>query len=386
MTPTACGRHISVRCRMPSIRSKVSILSYLGYHCCIMSAAPVLQPTIDLRSDTVTRPTPAMRRAMAEAEVGDDVYAEDPTVNRLQARAAEIFGREAALFFPSGSMANLTAIKTWARPGTEVICEGHAHIYLYEMAAVSAIAGCMPNTVPAPGGVLTWDLIEPAIRPHIYYRAQTALIELENTHNMHGGTVYPPEVVDDICEHAHDSGIPVHLDGARIFNASIALGRSVADITRKLDSVMFCLSKGLGAPVGSMLVGSRDFIDKARVTRKLLGGGMRQVGVLAAAGLIALEESPKILHSDHENARHLAEGLAKLPGIAIDPKKVVTNILIFDVTATGRTAADICAALAKKNILSGPTGPHAIRMVTHYDVDRAGIDCALAALAEILAA
>ncbi len=349
-----------------------------------MSTVSDPQAIVDLRSDTVTRPTPAMRRAMAEAEVGDDVYAEDPTVNRLQARAAEIFGREAALFFPSGSMANLTAIKTWTRPGMEVICEGQAHIYLYEMASVAAIAGCMPNTVPTPDGVLTWDLIEPVIRPHIYYRAQTALIELENTHNMHGGTVYPPAVSDEICDRAHDAGLPVHLDGARIFNASVALGRSVADITRKFDSVMFCLSKGLGAPVGSMLVGSRDFIDKARIGRKLLGGGMRQAGVLAAAGLIALEESPKNLHLDHENARHLAEGLSKLPGIAIDPKKVVTNILIFDVTATGRTAADLSGALAKRNVLCGPTGPHTIRMVTHYDVDRAAIDRAVAALAAVL--
>jgi threonine aldolase len=339
---------------------------------------------IDLRSDTVTRPTPAMRRAMAEAEVGDDVYAEDPTVNRLQARAAEIFGREAALYFPSGSMANLTAVKTWTRPGTEIICEAQAHIYLYEMAGVAAIAGCMPNTVPAPSGTLTWDLIQPLIRPHIYYRAQTALIELESTHNMHGGTVYPPEIAEDICDRAHAVNLPVHLDGARIFNASVVLGRSVADITRKFDSVMFCLSKGLGAPVGSMLVGSRDFIDKARVTRKLLGGGMRQAGVLAAAGLVALEETPKLLHRDHENARHLAEGLARIEGIALDPKKVVTNIVIFDVRGTRRTAAEICAALAKENILCGATGPSAIRMVTHFDVDRAGIDRALAAIATVV--
>src|SRR6185437_7707753 len=325
-----------------------------------------------------------MRRAMAEAEVGDDVYAEDPTVNRLQSRAAEIFGREAALYFPSGSMANLTAIKTWTRPGMEVICEAQAHIYLYEMAGVAAIAGCMPNTVPAPGGTLTWDLIEPLIRPHIYYRAQTALIELENTHNMHGGTVYPPEIADDICDHAHALNLPVHLDGARVFNASVALGRGVAEITRKFDSVMFCLSKGLGAPVGSMLVGSRDFIDKARVTRKLLGGGMRQAGVLAAAGLVALEETPKLLHRDHENARHLAEGLARIEGITLDPRKVVTNIVIFDVRATRRTAAEICAALAKENILCGATGPFAIRMVTHYDVDRAGIDRALSTIAAVV--
>jgi threonine aldolase len=345
-------------------------------------------PIVDLRSDTVTRPTPAMRRAMAEAEVGDDVYGEDPTVNRLQARAAEIFEREAALFVPTGSMGNLIAIKTWTRPGSEVICESLAHIYMYEMAAVSAIAGCLPNTVPGPGGILTWELIEPHIRPHIYYRAQTALIELENSHNMHGGTVYPPAIANEICDRAHAAGLRVHLDGARIFNASVALGRPVAELTRKFDSVMFCLSKALGAPVGSMLVGSREFIEEAHIARKLLGGGMRQVGVLAAAGLVALEESPKILHRDHENARHLAEGLAKIPAIAIDPQKVVTNILIFELRsakgAPAPTAAEVCAELAKKRILCGPTGKFTIRMVTHFDVERAGTDRALAAVAEVL--
>jgi len=349
-----------------------------------MSSAAAPQSVIDLRSDTVTRPTPAMRRAMAEAEVGDDVYAEDPTINRLQARAAEIFGREAALYFPSGSMANLTAIKTWTKPGTEVICEAQAHIYLYEMAAMCAIAGCMPNTVPAEGGVLSWDLIEPLIRPHIYYRAQTALIEIENTHNMHGGTVYPTAVVEDICDHAHAAGLPVHMDGARIFNAATALGKPVAEITKKLDSVMFCLSKGLGAPVGSMLVGSREFIDRARITRKLLGGGMRQAGVIAAAGLIALEETPKLLHLDHENAKHLAQGLAKIPGISIHAKKVVTNILIFDVAPSGQTAAEVVSALGKHGVLCGATGKTTIRMVTHFDVDRAAIDRALALIASVL--
>jgi len=349
-----------------------------------MSTAAAPQSVIDLRSDTVTKPTPAMRRAMAEAEVGDDVYAEDPTINRLQQRAAEVFRREAALFFPSGSMANLTAIKTWTHHGSEVICEAQAHIYLYEMASISAIAGCMPNTVPAPNGTLTWDLIEPLIRPHIYYRAQTALIELENTHNMHGGTVYPPEISDDICDRAHERGLRVHLDGARIFNAATALGRSVAEITGKFDSVMFCLSKGLGAPVGSMLVGSREFIEKAHITRKLLGGGMRQAGVLAAAGLIALEETPKRLHIDHENAKHLAEGLAKIPGIEIDPKKVVTNILIFDVAPSGKTAAQVVADLSKRGVLCGATGKTTIRMVTHFDVDRTAIDRALAVIADVL--
>ncbi len=339
---------------------------------------------IDLRSDTVTRPTPAMRRAMAEAEVGDDVYGEDPTVNRLEARAAEIFGREAGLFVPSGSMGNLLAIKTWTQPGMEVICERRAHIANYELASISAIAGCMPNTASAPGGILTWELIEPLIRPKIYYYAQTGLIELENTSNMHGGTVYPPEITEDICERAHAAGLPVHLDGARIFNAAVALGRDVREITRHFDSVMFCLSKALGAPVGSMLVGSREFIRKARIGRKLLGGGMRQVGVLAAAGLVALEETPKILHRDHENARYLAESLARIPGIALKAKEVVTNIVIFSVAETGIAAPAICDSLARQGVLCGPTGKFSIRMVTHYDVDRAGVDRAVAAMRAML--
>jgi len=346
-------------------------------------ATPKADVVVDLRSDTVTKPTPAMRRAMAEAEVGDDVYGEDPTVNRLQARAAEIFGREAALFVPTGSMGNLISIKVWTHHGNEVICEERGHINQYELASMSAIAGCMPRTTSAPDGILSWELIEPLIRPKIYYRAQTALISLENTHNMAGGSVYPPETVADICDRAHAGGLPVHLDGARIFNAAVALGRSVAELTHKCDSVMFCLSKGLGAPVGSMLVGSREFIEKAHVYRKLFGGGMRQVGVLAAAGLVALEESPQRLHEDHANARYLAEGLAQIPGISVDPKKVQTNIVIFDVRGTGRTAGEICAELAKRKVLAGPTDKFAIRMVTHCDVDRAAIACALAALREI---
>jgi threonine aldolase len=348
-----------------------------------MTTQPSIDDVVDLRSDTVTKPTPAMRRAMAEAEVGDDVYGEDPTVNHLQARAAEIFKREAALFVPSGSMGNLLAIKILTRPGMEVICEEQGHINQYEMASMSAIAGCMPRPTPAPDGILTWDLIEPLIRPKTYYYAQTGLVAVENTHNMHGGTVYPTEVAEDICDRAHAAGISVHLDGARIFNAAVALGQNVADMTRKFDSVMFCLSKGLGAPVGSMLVGSHEFIDRAHIGRKLLGGGMRQAGVLAAAGLIALEETPKILHRDHERARHLAEGLAQIDGVSIDPKKVVTNIVIFDVSATGCTAAEICDELGKRRVRCGPTGKYAIRMVTHYDVDRAGIDRAIASMREV---
>jgi threonine aldolase len=341
---------------------------------------------VDLRSDTVTKPTPEMRRAMAEAEVGDDVYGEDPTVNKLQENAAEIFEREAALLVPSGSMGNLIAIKIWTHHGNEVICEERGHINQYELASMSAIAGCMPRTVSARDGILSWELIEPLIRPKIYYRAQTALIALENTHNMAGGTLYPPEVFLEICNHAHAAELPVHLDGARIFNAAVALGRSVAELTRNSDSIMFCLSKGLGAPVGSMLVGSREFIEKARVYRKLFGGGMRQAGVLAAAGLVALEKSPQKLERDHQNARYLAEGLSKIPGIGIDLKKVQTNIVIFDVRGTARTAGEICGELSKRKVLAGPTDKYAIRMVTHCDVDRAGIDRALAALRDIVSA
>src|ERR1700751_1235697 len=284
-----------------------------------------LDGLVDLRSDTVTRPTPEMRRAMAEAEVGDDVYGEDPTVNRLEARAAEIFGKEAALFVPTGCMGNLIAIKVWTHHGDEVICEERSHVNLYELASMSAIAGCMPRIARAEDGILAWKQIEAVIRPKIYYDSQTALVCLENSSNMAGGTVYPTSRVDEICERAHALGLKVHLDGARIFNAATALGDNVANMTRNVDSVMFCLSKGLGSPVGSMILGSREFIERARVYRKMFGGGMRQVGVIAAAGLIALENSPSRLHEDHANARDLAEGVAKIPGLKIDPASVKTN-------------------------------------------------------------
>ena len=348
-----------------------------------LDAAPRAAP-IDLRSDTVTKPTPAMRRAMAEAEVGDDVYGEDPTVNRLQSRAAELFDKEAALFVPTGCMGNVIAIKVWTQPGQEVICDERAHINQYELSSMSVIAGCLPRTTTAPDGILTWELIEPLLHLRTPHKADTGLICLENTHNVAGGNLHPPDVANDICDRAHSVGLRVHLDGARIFNASVALNRSVAQLTKEFDSVMFCLSKALGAPVGSMLVGSRDFIDKAHHFRKLLGGGMRQVGVLAAAGLVALEETPALLPRDHENARYIAEGLAKIKGISIDPRKVVTNIVVFDVHGTGRTAQQLCADLAKCRVLAGPFGPYTIRMVTHYDVDRPAIDAALSVLRSLL--
>jgi threonine aldolase len=343
----------------------------------------VSEPTIDLRSDTVTRPTPAMRRAMAEAEVGDDVYREDPTVNRLEERAAEILEREAALFVPSGTMGNQAAIKVHTLPGQEVICEERAHIYNFEMGMTAAFSGCLARPIEAEDGILTWDLIAPQLRGRSDHHARTGLISLENTSNLGGGSVYPPKVSDEICDEAHKAGVAVHLDGARIFNAAVATGRSVVDLTRKFDSVMFCLSKALGAPVGSMLVGSEEFIEEARLVRKMLGGGMRQAGVLAAAGLVALEESPKRLQADHENARFLASGLAGIPGIRIDPAKVVTNILFLDVSGTGLNAPEISNQLRGRGILANAFSSNLIRMVTHYDVDRAGCERALQALRQI---
>jgi threonine aldolase len=338
--------------------------------------------TVDLRSDTVTKPTPEMRRAMAEAEVGDDVYGEDPTINRLEQRAAEIFGREAAIFVPTGTMGNQIAIKIHTQPGQEVICESRAHIFNYEMAMLAHFSGCVARPIYAEDGVLTWTEISKQIAPKIYYRAQTGLISLENTHNMAGGTVYPQAVVERICHQAHDAGLPVHLDGARIFNASTALGRPVREITRSFDSVMFCLSKALGAPVGSLLVGSRSFIDQARTYRKSLGGGMRQAGVLAAAGLIALEKMPLRLREDHENARFLAEGLAQVPGIKIDPAKVVTNIVVFDISGTGLNSAQLSSKLAQHGVLANGISPQAMRLVTHMDVARAACARALEVISE----
>ena len=346
----------------------------------------MIDKTIDLRSDTVTKPSPAMRRAMAEAEVGDDVYIEDPTVNRLQARAAEIFGGEAALFVPSGSMGNLVCIMAQATRGQEVICEAAGHVYNYEMASMSALGGVLPRVIPTTDGIMSWEQISPAIREKAYYRPQTALVALENTHNMAGGTVYPSRVAHEICDKAHDAGLRVHLDGARVFNAAVYLGENVAEMTKKFDSIQFCFSKGLGAPVGSMIVGSRDFIEHGRVLRKILGGGMRQVGVLAAAALVALEEGPKRLHVDHENAQLLAQGLAQIPGIGVQPDKVQTNIILYDVGATGLGSTQFLKRLAERQVLGGPVDARRVRMVTHLDVDRNDIEQALRIIGEVVGA
>ncbi len=339
---------------------------------------------IDLRSDTVTKPSPAMRKAMAEAEVGDDVFMEDPTVNRLQARAAEIFGREAALYVPSGSMGNLICLIAHTRPGQEIICEENAHIYTNEMAAMAGVAGVLPRLIPTEDGIMSWEQIGRMIRPKMYARAPTALICLENTHNLMGGTVYPTAIAHEICDRAHEAGLPVHLDGSRIFNAAAFLGESVAEMTKKFDSVQFCLSKGLGAPVGSIVTASKSFIDRCRSIRKMLGGGMRQAGVIAAAGVVALEEGPKRLQIDHENAKFLAHELARLPGIGLNPARVQTNIIIFDVRETGLSSADFLSALAERGVLGVPVDRDKVRLVTHLDVDRADVENSAGIIAAFL--
>ena len=336
---------------------------------------------IDLRSDTVTRPTLEMRAAMAAAEVGDDVYGEDPTVSLLERRAAETFGREAALFVPTGTMGNQIAIRLHTQPGQEVIAESRAHILDWEMATTAVFSGCLVRAVYAERGILTWKHIEPAIYARGAFRAATGLIEIENTANLAGGAALPLPVMEEIWTGAKERKLPTHLDGARIFNAATALGVDVKDLTRGFDTVMFCLSKGLGAPVGSMLTGSAEMMDRARLFRKALGGGMRQAGVLAAAGLIALEKGPGRLHEDHANARLLAEALTGVDGVSIDLESVETNIVIFRLTGK-RSAADLAARMKARNVLVSALGPDLIRLVTHLDVDRDACVAAAEALAE----
>ena len=328
-----------------------------------------MEELIDLRSDTVTRPTAEMRAAMAAAEVGDDVYGEDPTVNLLENRAAEIFGREAALFVPTGTMGNQIGIRLHTEPGQEVICESRSHILDWEMASVAVFSGCVIRAVPTQSGTLTWKDIEPLIYGRSSFRASTGLIEIENTANLAGGRCTRVGALEEIWSQAKERKLPMHLDGARIFNAATSLGVDVKTLTRGFDTIMFCLSKGLGAPVGSMLVGSAELMERARIYRKALGGGMRQAGVLAAAGLIALEKMPARLHEDHANAKFLAEALSHMHGVIIDPETVETNIVIFRL-AEGIAAHDVVTRLKARGVLAGSVGPDAIRLVTHNDVSR----------------
>ncbi len=340
---------------------------------------------IDLRSDTVTRPTAEMRAAMASAEVGDDVYGEDPTLNRLEQRAAELFGKEAALFVPTGTMGNTIGIKIHTNHGEEVLCDAHAHVLDWELSMMAWFAGCVARAVPTPDGILRWAAIDRALRRGGPNNAPTSLICLENTHNMAGGTVYQQAVIDEICEEGHRRGLKIHLDGARIFNAATATGVPVSRIGRDVDSVMFCLSKGLCAPVGSLLVGTAEDIERGRSFRKRLGGGMRQAGVLAAAGLIALEQMTGRLGEDHANAKLLAEGVALLPGVIFDAAQVQTNIVIFDIFPLCVTTDQLSAALGERGILANGVDDRRMRLVTHHDVSRADCEIALAAIAEVVA-
>jgi threonine aldolase len=324
--------------------------------------------TYDLRSDTVTRPGPGMRKAMAEAEVGDDVYAEDPTVNRLQEMAAEITGKEAALFVSSGSMGNLIPLYLNCGRGNEVLIDSRGHIVLHELASVTAIAGSLPIQIPTGNGILSVSDLETRIEPDIYYCARTRLIALENTHNAAGGTFYTLARLKEIKAFAERRGLLVHMDGARLFNAVAASGVTAHALCGQADTVTFCLSKGLGAPVGAVLCGSLDFIREARRVRKMLGGGMRQAGIIAAAGVYALQHNVERLSEDHENAKEIARALAGASWAKVDPDGVATNIIYFN--TPGRDAEDMVRVLEKKGILSGSSAPDQIRFVTHLDVSR----------------
>ncbi len=339
---------------------------------------------VDLRSDTVTSPTEQMREAMRNAVVGDDVYGEDPTVCRLESCAADRLGKEAAIFVPSGTMGNQIALLAHAQRGEEVIVEEQSHIYSFEVGGPAFLAGLSTRTLKGTYGILDPQEIRKAIRPESLHTPGTAVVCLESPTNRGGGTIYPPTLLEEIARIARGAGIAVHLDGARIFNAAVALGISAAAFARWADSVMFCLSKSLAAPIGSLLVGSRDCIDRARRFRKLLGGGMRQAGVVAAAGIVALETMVDRLHEDHENARLLAEGLAQIEGIEIDLKRVQTNIVIFSVRHPTITASMLTQRLREQRILVHQISADSIRCLTHKDVSRDGVLHALEMMRKLM--
>lgn len=336
---------------------------------------------VDLRSDTVTRPTPAMREAIAAAEVGDDVLGDDPTVRRLEERITEILGKEAALFFPSGIMANQTAVQVLTAPGTEVVIEATGHILDWEEGAAAAWSGVQLRPVPTADGLLTADAVAAAIRPPGGHTVHTSLICLENTHNAAGGKVLPIESMREIRAIARSHGIPVHLDGARLWNASAATGIPEADYAAEADTVMVTLSKGLGCPVGSMLAGTRESMERAKRIRRRHGGAMRQAGILAAAGLYALDHHRERLVEDHRRARLLAERVSTIPGVNVVPPE--TNIVMIDLET--RQAADVLRDLAEHGVLMSQFTPTRIRAVTHLDVDDEGIDQAARALEKVLA-
>ncbi len=349
---------------------------------------------IDLRSDTVTRPDEEMRRAMATAEVGDDVMGEDPTVNRLQEEAAAALGKEAALFVPSGTMGNQIALHLHARPGCEVICDARSHIVHLEMGAMAALSGLLPRVIATPHGQLDPAAVEALIAPPGSLRARTGLIAAETSHNIAGGTVYTRAELDGLLAVARRHGLPTHLDGARIFNAATALGTTAAALAAGFDTVQFCLSKGLGAPVGSLLCGSRALVEEGRRVRKMFGGGMRQAGVIAAAGLVALRKGPAWLGEDHANAALLARAVAELPGVVLDPAAVVTNIIVFRLTPEmfggspppAGLAAAFLARLRERGVLVSQVSHDQVRMVTHRDASRADVETAIERLRQVAGA
>jgi threonine aldolase len=340
---------------------------------------------VDLRSDTMTKPTPSMLKAMAEAEVGDDVFGEDPTVNRLEKMAAERLGKQAALFVASGTMANLVSQLAHCGRGDEIILGSHSHTFFFEQGGSAAVGSIHPRTVPnQPDGKLSLEDIEAAIRADNIHFPRTKLIVLENTHNLCSGYPLDTAYMKAVSEIARRHGLKIHVDGARIFNAAIALGVEAHELTSEADSVSFCLSKGLAAPVGSMVCGTQDFVHEARRARKVLGGGMRQAGVLAAAGVVALTEMVDRLAGDHANAKKLAEGLANMPGISLDPAQIKTNIVFFDLTHNDMTPEELVKRLDAEDVRMLPVGPHRLRAVTHYHITSDDIDYTLGVFSKIL--
>jgi threonine aldolase len=333
---------------------------------------------IDLRSDTVTRPSEAMRRAMYEAEVGDDWYGDDPTVNELQERAAEAVGMEASIYVPTGTMANQIALHQHVRSGHFLLCAEHSHVASVELHSSAVLSGIAPITLPAPHGLITSEQVSDAVDPDPLDATGIDLLSLENTHNAGGGTVWPVEDLRAVAKVGHEAGLAVHLDGARVFNASAAAGVPVPDYAAEVDTLMFCLSKGLGAPVGSVLCGPSGFIHEARKSKILFGGAWRQAGILAAAGLIALREGPGRLHEDHENARRLAEGIAEVTPAAVDPTAVSTNMVFVDVAAYGRRPWDVVSRLRDEGVLSNAEAGR-VRLVTHLDVTADDVEETLSA-------
>jgi threonine aldolase len=340
---------------------------------------------IDFRSDTIAMPSPEMRRAMFEAPLGDDVFGDDPTANKLMDVAAERMGKEAATFVPSGTMGNLIGIAVNAARGEELIADADSHAFYYETAGAAAVCGVQIRPVPTEAGVMSPEQVVAAVRPRDDpHQPLTAAVTFEDTHNRHGGIVWPLEALRAASDAAHREGLRVHLDGARIFNAAVALGVPASEIAATADTVTFCLSKGLACPIGSIFCGSEEDVEEAKRWRKRLGGGMRQVGVLAAAGLVALEHMVDRLAEDHANARTLAEGLSELPGVTCDLRRVQSNLVYFDVESMPAQAfLDECA---KRGVVSEPTGPHTVRFVTHYGIDTEDIQSALKVCEEVLSA